>query len=138
MIQALDLNRSNENVIKKRISLVEILLYIGIVTFLLFPLIRIFHIKTLPYFGINDPSEIANVAISIMAFALSKPIPDGVMDYSFKPVQGYENIGLEASIQYIPHFVFDDIIIVRVNLRWGPSIFKKYVTLESVVNKSHL
>ena len=113
----------------------EWLLYVGILTFLLWPFVQLWSIRAVPLYD-SDGNQRAAVALgSFMAQAMARSSTEDLPAQPFVPLAGFEDMGLEGSLEVFPHPEFNGISVIRAQVRWGLAFFRKYLTLETMVGK---
>lgn len=113
----------------------EWLLYVGILTFLLWPFVQLWSIKAVPLYE-SDTHQRAAVALgNLMAEAQARPSCEDLPAQPFSPIAGFEDLGLEGSLEIYPHGDIPGLSVIRAQVRWGFSFFRKYLTLETFVGR---
>lgn len=54
----------------------------------------------------------------------------------FKPLKGYEDIGLTGKVEVIPHPQYASCLLVRSQVKWGGFPFSKTLTLEYLKSRN--
>lgn len=114
-------------------STIEWLLIIGIATSFLWPFMQLWTVNAVPLVETETQQKAASTLANLMEEALAKPQRDYYPTASFSPVPGMESIGLEGKTEIMPHPDFLDMTLVRVQVRWGYTLFKKSLTLETAL-----
>ncbi|NLI79643.1 MAG: hypothetical protein GX442_24765 [Candidatus Riflebacteria bacterium] len=114
----------------------EWLLYVGILTFFLWPFIQLWSIQALPMVDTDSHQRAAVALGNLMAEALARPGAGTLPNQPFVPIPGGEDLSLEGSIEYQPHLEIPNLTLVRAQVRWGVSVFRKYLTLETLVGRT--
>lgn len=114
----------------------EWLLYVGILTFFLWPFIQLWSIRAIPMVDTDSHQRAAVALGNLMAEALARPSTGSLPDQPFTPIPGGEDLSLEGSIQFQPHLERPNLTLVRAQVRWGVSVFRKYLTLETLVGRT--
>jgi hypothetical protein len=113
-------------------TLFEKLLYVGIATFFLWPMVQLWSIKAIPLFE-SDVHLRASVALeNLMEEALTKPFSKTKPREPYKPVAGEEDIGLSGRIAVKPHPKLDNMTLIRAQVAWGNFPFRRTMSLEAV------
>lgn len=111
-------------------TLFEKLVYVGIATFFLWPFVQLWSIKAIPLVD-TDTHLRASVALeNLMEGALERSFEPGGYTEGFKPLAGFEDIGLTGKIEAIPSQTCPDCLLVRSQVRWGSFPFNKTLSLE--------
>lgn len=111
-------------------SIFEKLIYLGIATFFLWPFVQLWSVKALPLFE-SDVHLRATVALeNLMEEAMSRPFERMGDRTSFKPVAGFEDLGLAGRIEVFPHPEITANVMIRAQVRWGMFPFTKTLSLE--------
>jgi hypothetical protein len=111
-------------------SIFEKLLYLGIATFFLWPFVQLWSIKAIPLFE-SDVHLRASVALeNLLENALSKPFEKMSPRTTFKPLKGFEDLGLTGKVESFPHPEFNGMVMTRAQVRWGWFPFSKTMTIE--------
>ena len=114
----------------------ERLLYVGILTFILWPFVQLWSIHAVPLYD-SDSHQRAAVAIgNLMAEALGKYNSEDLPAQPFASMPGFEDLELEGSIEIFPHPEFTGLSVIRAQVRWGFPVFRKYLTLETLVGRT--
>ena len=114
----------------------EWLLYVGILTFFLWPFIQLWTIRAIPMVDTDSHQRAAVALGNLMAEALSRPGAGTLPDQPFTAIPGGEDLSLEGSIEYQPHLDLPNLTLVRAQVRWGVSVFRKYLALETLVGRT--
>ncbi|RCK81241.1 MAG: hypothetical protein OZSIB_2110 [Candidatus Ozemobacter sibiricus] len=114
----------------------EWLLYIGILTFFLWPFVQLWSIQAIPAWDSDEHQRAAVALGNLMAEALARPVTGALPNQPFTPIPGGESMSLEGSVEYQPHLESAGMTLVRAQVRWGLPIFRKYLTLETLVGRS--
>ncbi len=111
-------------------TLFEKLIYVGIATFFLWPFVQLWSIKAIPLVE-SDTHLKASVALeNLMEGALERSFEPSGYTENFKPLAGYEDIGLTGKIEAVPQKDCPDCLLVRSQVKWGSYPFSKTLTLE--------
>lgn len=116
--------------IKESRTIFEKLLYIGIATFFLWPFIQLWSVKAIPLFP-SDNHLRASIALeNLMENELAKPFVKMNDKVKFKPIKGYEDMKLLGRVRIFPHPAFENMSVIRAQVRWGNLLLPKSMSLE--------
>jgi hypothetical protein len=111
-------------------SIFEKLLYFGIATFFLWPIVQLWSIKALPMFE-SDTYLRASVELeNLLEQALSQPFEKISPKVPFTSIRRCSDMGLSGKVESFPHPDFDGMIMLRAQVRWGWFPFTKTLSLE--------
>lgn len=116
--------------IKESRTIFEKLLYIGIATFFLWPFVQLWSVNAIPLFP-SDNHLRASIALeNLMENELAKPFVKMNDKVKFKPIKGYEDMKLLGRVHIFPHPDFENMSVIRAQVRWGSLLLPKSMSLE--------
>jgi len=113
----------------------EWLLYLGILTFFLWPFIQLWSIQAIPLIE-SDMHQKASIALeNLMEEALASPFMESQPSSQFAPISG-DNPNLEGKVEIMPHPDIPGLTLVRATVRWGILFLKKNLMIEAAITRT--
>lgn len=114
-------------------AILERLIYLGVATFFLWPIVFLYMAKALP---------VADKEISLKAsFALQNLMEKALAgshkpktSASFVPLKGFESLGLEGKTNIVAHPEYKDLVIIKTSVKWLKGSVVKVLNLEQTAS----
>ena len=117
-------------------SIFEKLLYLGIATFFLWPFVQLWSIKAVPLVDSDTHLRASVMLENLLEDALAMPFDHSRGRTAFQAIPGAEDIGLIGRTEFVPHPDFENMYIMRAQVRWGYFPFIKSLNLEKLVTRT--
>lgn len=115
-----------------RCSIREKLLYLGIATFFLWPIVQLWSLQALPLGESDAHQQAAQALRNLLEEALARPFEALSRPEPFRPLPGYEAHGFEGRVEITPVRQRPGLSLVRAELRWGAFPLRKTLVMETL------